>query len=222
MSGRPLVIPRLAFQANAMLAAWHGGIRAGRAIADILFGAANPSGKLTAGWPWSEGQIPLYYAHKNTGRPAAESGTRQFAERFKSVYLDQPNSALFPFGYGLSYTRFAYSNLNIADNILSLDDTLVVSATITNTGDRPGAEVVQLYVRDLVGTVTRPVKELKGFEKIFLDPGEQRVVRFEIPVGELGFTGRDMRYRVEPGEFKVWIGPDSGRGLEAAFIVIDA
>jgi len=209
MSGRPLVIPRLAGQVNALLAAWHGGIRAGRAVADILFGAVNPSGKLTASWPRSEGQIPIYYAHKNTGRPAAEAGTKQFAEAFKSVYIDEPNSPLFPFGFGLSYTQCVYSNLQIAQPTLEMDGTLIVSATLTNTGDRPGAEVVQLYVRDLVGSVTRPVRELKGFQKISLQPGEQRTVRFEIPVCELGFTGSDMCYTVEPGDFKVWIGPDS-------------
>jgi beta-glucosidase len=219
MSGRPLVIPRLAGQVQALLAAWHGGIRAGRAVADILFGATNPSGKLTASWPRSEGQIPLYYAHKNTGRPAAEAGTRQFAETFKSVYMDEPNSPLFPFGYGLSYTQFTYSGLQLEAQTLGRDDTLVATATVTNTGKRAGAEVVQLYVRDLVASVTRPVRELKGFQKISLQPGEQRAVRFEVPVCELGFTGRDMRYTVEPGAFRVWIGPNSAEGLEGAFTV---
>ena len=219
MSGRPLVIPRLAGQVKALLVAWHGGIRAGRAVADILFGAVNPSGKLTASWPRTEGQIPVYYAHKNTGRPAAEAGTKQFAEVFKSVYIDEPNSPLFPFGFGLSYTQFVYSDLHIAQPVLAIGDTLVVSATLTNNGDRPGAEVVQLYVRDLVATITRPVKELKGFQKISLQPGEQCRVCFEIPVCELGFTGQDMRYIVEPGDFKVWVGPDSTQGLEGSFTV---
>jgi beta-glucosidase len=219
MSGRPLVIPRLAGQVKALLVAWHGGIRAGRAVADILFGAVNPSGKLTVSWPRSEGQIPVYYAHKNTGRPASEAGTKQFAEVFKSVYIDEPNSPLFPFGFGLSYTQFVYSDLHIAQPVLAIGDTLVVSATLTNSSDRPGAEVVQLYVRDLVATITRPVKELKGFQKISLQPGEQCPVCFEIPVCELGFTGRDMRYVVEPGDFKVWVGPDSTQGLEGSFTV---
>lgn len=219
MSGRPLVIPRLADQVKGLLAAWHGGIRAGRAIADILFGAATPSGKLTASWPRSEGQIPLYYAHKNTGRPAAEAGTKQFAEAFKSVYLDQPNSPLFPFGFGLSYTQFVYADLEIARPELSPTDTLIASATITNIGQRAGAEVVQLYVRDLVGSVTRPVKELKGFQKVLLRPGEQQTIRFEIPVQALGFTGRDLTYTVEPGHFKLWIGPNAISGLEGSFMV---
>jgi beta-glucosidase len=179
----------------------------------------NPSGKLTASWPRSMGQIPIYYSHKNTGRPASEAGTKQFAESFKSVYIDAPNSPLFPFGYGLSYTRFTYSDLHIAQPALGLTDTLAVSATVTNTGERAGAEVVQLYVRDLVGSVTRPVKELKGFQKITLQPGEKRTVSFAVPVSELGFTGLDMRYVVEPGEFKVWLGPDSASGLEGSFTV---
>ena len=221
MSGRPLVIPQLYGQVDALLSAWHAGIRAGRAVADILFGTANPSGKLTASWPRSEGQIPVYYAHKNTGRPAAESGTRQFAEAFKSVYLDQANSPLFPFGFGLSYTQFDYADLHLAQPALHKDDTLVVSAVVTNSGERAGAEVVQLYVRDLVGSLTRPVKELKGFQKITLQPGERQNVCFEIPVYDLGFTGLDMNYTVEPGDFKVWIGPDSARGLEGDFTILN-
>lgn len=217
MTGRPLVIPRLTGQVQALLVAWHAGIRAGRAVADILFGAVNPSGKLTTSWPRSEGQIPVYYAHKSTGRPAAESGTRQFAEAFKSVYIDEPNSPLFPFGFGLSYTQFTYSDLHITQPVLASDETLVVSVQVTNTGERAGAEVVQLYVRDLVGSVTRPVKELKGFQKITLQPGEQGRVQFEVAVRELGFCGRDLRPIVEPGEFKLWVGPHSAAGLEGSF-----
>lgn len=219
MSGRPLVIPRLAEQATALLAAWHGGIRAGRAIADILFGAAAPSGRLTTSWPRAEGQIPVYYAHKNTGRPAAEAGVRQFAEVFKSVYMDEPNSPLFPFGYGLTYTTFAYSDLRVETPVVSADGTLIVSARVTNTGPRAGVEVVQLYVRDLVGSVTRPVRELKGFQRVALAPGEARTARFEISVRALGFIGLDLTYRVEPGAFNVWIGPDATEGLEGRFEV---
>jgi len=219
MTGRPLVIPRLTGQVKALLVAWHAGIRAGRAVADILFGTVNPSGKLTTSWPRSEGQIPVYYAHKNTGRPSAESGTKQFAESFKSVYLDEPNSPLFPFGSGLSYTQFAYSDLHIAQPVLALDETLVVTALVQNTGQRAGSEVVQLYVRDRVGSVTRPVKELKGFQKITLQPGEQCPVQFEIPVSALGFCGRDLRTIVEPGEFTLWVGPSSAEGLEGSFAV---
>lgn len=219
MSGRPLVIPRLTEQAAALLAAWHGGIRAGRAVADLLFGAAAPSGKLTASWPRAEGQIPIYYAQKNTGRPAAEAGTKQFAETFKSVYMDEPNSPLFPFGYGLSYTTFDYSDLRVETPLVLADGALIVSARVANTGDRAGVEVVQLYVRDLVASVTRPVRELKGFQRVALEPGEARIVRFEMPVDELGFIGLDMACRVEPGAFKVWIGPDSTGGLAGEFEV---
>jgi beta-glucosidase len=219
MSGRPLVIPRLHGQVKALLAAWHGGIRAGRAIADILFGAVNPSGKLTASWPRAVGQIPIYYAHKNTGRPAAEAGTKQFAEAFKSVYIDEPNSPLFPFGFGLSYTRFDYTNLHIEQSSLGMNESLVVTAIVRNRGAREGKEVVQLYVRDLVGSVTRPVRELKGFQKISLAAGEERMVRFEIPVSELGFTGADMRYGVEAGDFKLWVGPNATEGLEGTFSI---
>jgi beta-glucosidase len=219
MSGRPLVIPRVAEQATALLAAWHGGIRAGRAIADILFGAVNPSGKLTASWPRTEGQIPVYYAHKNTGRPVSGSGTTQFEEAFKSTYLDVPNAPLFPFGYGLSYTTFAYRDLAVAQRRLGLDGTLEVSVVVKNSGKRAGDEVVQLYVRDLVGSVSRPVKELKAFQRVSLQPGEEQTVRFAVPVRDLGFHGLDMRYTVEPGAFKVWAGPNAAEGLEGAFEV---
>jgi beta-glucosidase len=219
MTGRPLVIPRMAEQVQALLIAWHAGIRAGRAVADILFGAVGPSGKLTASWPRSEGHIPIYYAHKNTGRPMESAGTAQFGEPFKSRYIDAPNQPLFPFGYGLSYTTFDYRDLRIETPIVSTDGTLVISAVVENTGARAGAEVVQLYVRDQVGSVTRPVKELKGFQRITLQPGEARTVRFEAPAHQLGVWGPDMRYVVEPGAFTVWIGPDSTTGLEGTFEV---
>ena len=219
MTGRPLAIPRMAEQVGALLVAWHGGIRAGRAVADILFGAVAPSGKLTASWPRTEGQIPVYYAHKNTGRPVGGAGTKQFDEPFKSTYLDEPNAPLFPFGFGLSYTTFDYRDLTVERRVVGIDETLVVTAVIKNTGERAGAEVVQLYVRDLVSSVTRPVKELKGFQRTTLEPGEERTVRFEVPLRDLGFTGLDMRYTVEPGAFKLWVGPSSTEGLEGEFEV---
>ncbi|MFN8492237.1 MAG: glycoside hydrolase family 3 N-terminal domain-containing protein [Caldilineaceae bacterium] len=219
MCGRPLVIPCLAEQAGALLVGWHGGIRAGQAVADILFGAVNPSGKLTTTWPRAEGQIPVYYAHKNTGRPMDSAGTTQFLEPFKSGYLDEPNAPLFPFGYGLSYTTFTYRDLTVETPMIRQDGTLVVSASVQNTGERAGTEVVQLYVRDLVGSVTRPVKELKGFQRITLQPGETQTVRFTVPAQELGFWGPKLPYVVEPGAFKVWIGPNAVTGLEGAFVV---
>jgi beta-glucosidase len=222
MSGRPLVIPGVAAKADALIAAWQGGIRAGRAVADLLAGAANPSGKLSASWPRAEGQIPVYYAHRNTGRPEQGPGTTQFVDPFRSIYLDEPNSPLFPFGFGLSYTTFEYRDLALEQTALGCDDTLAVTALLRNTGDRAGDEVAQLYVRDVVASVTRPVKELKGFQRVRLEPGEEATVRFEVPVRDLGFLDCDMRHVVEPGLFRVWVGPDSTRGLEGEFEVTGA
>jgi beta-glucosidase len=219
MCGRPLVVTKLAQQVDALLVAWHGGIRAGRAVADILFGAVSPSGKLTASWPRAEGQIPVYYAHKSTGRPAEGAGTTQFHEPFRSTYVDETNAPLFAFGQGLSYARFEYSHLEVLTPVVTLDGTLQASVVVKNISERPGEEVVQLYVRDLLGSVTRPVKELKGFQRISLQPGESRVVRFAVPVSELGFHGLDNTWVVEPGEFKLWIAPDSRGGLEGRFEV---
>lgn len=203
---------------KAILAAWHGGIRAGQAVADILFGAVSPSGKLTMSWPRSEGQIPVYYSQKNTGRPA-QAGVNQFGEPFTSRYIDLPNEPLFPFGHGLRYTTFAYRDLVVATPLLDKDGVLAVSAVVENTGARAADEVVQLYVRDLVGSVTRPVKELKGFQRISLQPGESCTVRFDLPVHDLGFVGLDLRRAVEPGDFHVWIGRNSAEGLQGAFTV---
>ena len=217
ISGRPLVVPRLAQQVGALLLAWHGGIRAGRAVADVLFGASNPSGKLSASWPRAEGQIPVYYAHKPTGRPAEGTGTTQYDVPFKSTYMDVPNSPLFSFGQGLSYSSFAYSDLKVLTPVVPLDGIVRASAVIHNTGDRAGEEIVQLYVRDVVCSVSRPVKELKGFQRVALAAGEEREVVFEVAVRELGSHGLDLRYSVEPGRFKVWIGPDSTSGLEGEF-----
>lgn len=220
VSGRPLAVPWMAENVPAILQAWHGGIRAGRAVADILLGEINPSGKLTASFPRTEGQIPVYYAHKNTGRPVRGEGTTQFDEPYRSNYLDEPNTPLFPFGYGLSYTTFAYSDLKVETPKVGVEDTLVVTAAVSNTGDRAGEEIVQLYVRDLVGSVTRPVKELKGFQRVSLEPGEREMVRFEVPVSKLGFHGPEMEYIVEPGAFRVWIGPNSADGVEGSFELV--
>jgi beta-glucosidase len=217
LSGRPLAIPRVAERAGAVLLAWHPGIRAGTAVADLLLGRVNPSGRLVASFPRSEGQVPVYYGHKNTGRPPEGQGTLQFDAPYRSTYLDELNSPLDCFGFGLSYTEFAYADLKVDTPVR---DSLVASASVTNTGARAGTEVVQLYVRDLVASVTRPVRELKGFERVSLEPGETREVRFSVPLQRLGFTGLDMQYRVEPGEFGVWIGPDAQRGLEGRFRVV--
>lgn len=220
LTGRPLVVPRLVEQTEALLVAWHGGIRTGQAVADVLFGTCNPSGKLAVSWPRAEGQIPVYYAHKSTGRPAEGGGTVQFHEPFRSTYLDEPNTPAFQFGFGLSYTRFAYADLEVETPSVSMDGTLVVTAAVRNTGPRAGTEIVQLYVRDRVASVTRPVKELKGFRRVTLQPGETQRVRFEVPVRELGFVGPEMHCIVEPGSFTVWIGPDSESGLEGKFEVV--
>jgi len=216
MCGRPLVIPWLAENTAAILLAWHGGIRTGGAVADLLLGKANPSGKLTASWPRALGQVPIYYAHKNSGRPADGPGTSQFDMAHRTRFIDEATEPLFPFGYGLSYTTFAYSDLQVTPP-RDLQGTLRVTAVVTNTGAMAGDEIAQLYVRDLVGEVTRPVKELKGFQKVFLAPGESKQIAFEVPVQELGFHGLDLTYKVEPGDFHLWLGPDSSQGLEGAF-----
>ncbi len=219
MCGRPLVVSELAEKADALLVAWHGGIRAGQAVADILFGAANPSGKLTASWPRAEGQIPVYYAHKSTGRPAEGSGTTQFYEPFRSTYLDLPNAPLFAFGEGMSYSQFEYSRLEVLTPALPPEGFLEASVSVKNTSNTPGVEIVQLYVHDVTASITRPVKELKGFQRVELEPGQERTVHFTVPVAELGFHGLDHTYRIEPGEFELWIGPDSNHGLNGKFTV---
>jgi beta-glucosidase len=220
MSGRPLILRWAAEHVPAILQAWHGGIRTGQAVADLLFGRANPSGRLTLSWPRAVGQIPLYYAHKNTGRPAQGEGTVQFDKPHWSVYIDELNAPQYPFGYGLSYTTFEYSDLWVETPEVAPDGTLVGTAKVTNIGSRAGEEIVQLYVRDLVGSVTRPVKELKGFRRVALEPGESKLVRFEIPVERLGFHDLTMSYVVEPGQFKLWIGRNAEAGLEGDFYIV--
>jgi beta-glucosidase len=220
LSGRPLVIPELASEADALLLAWHGGIRAGQAVADIIFGAANPIGKLTTSWPRAEGQIPVYYAHKATGRPPEGKGTTQFIEPYRSRYMDEPNEPLFAFGQGLSYSTFEYSQLEILTPIVRMDESLKVCVRIKNTSMQTGTEVAQLYIRDLTASVTRPVRELKGFTRLGLNPGEEQVVTFEVPAHELGFIGLENKYIVEPGCFRLWVGPDSTTGLEGEFELI--
>ena len=190
-TGRPLVLNWEQEHVPAILNVWFGGSEAGPAIGDVLFGAVNPGGKLTMTFPKSVGQIPLYYAHKNTGRPLKEG---KWFEKFRSNYLDVDNDALYPFGYGLSYTTFRFSDITLNRSSIGMDNELVASVTVTNTGDRAGSEVVQLYIRDLVGSVTRPVKELKGFEKIYLQPNESRTVRFTIAPEMLKFYNADLKF----------------------------
>lgn len=205
-TGRPLILNWEQANVSAILNVWFGGSEAAYAIGDVLFGRVNPSGKLTMSFPQNVGQIPLYYAHKNTGRPLQEG---KWFEKFRSNYLDVTNEPLYPFGFGLSYTTFAYSDISLSQTSIGMNGVLTASVDVTNTGLLPGGEVVQLYIRDLVGSTTRPVKELKGFERIYLQPGQTRTVTFKIAPEMLKFYNYDLQYVVEPGDFSVMIGPDS-------------
>ncbi len=211
MNGRPLTISWEDENLDGILETWFLGTEAGNAIADVLFGDYNPSGKLTVTFPRTVGQIPLYYNMKNTGRPMDEKN------KYTSKYLDVSNSPLYPFGYGLSYTTFEYSPLILDKKEISLKDMLEVSVTVKNTGSVTGEETVQLYIRDLVGSVTRPVKELKGFKKITLAPGKSVTVTFEITAKDLAFYRKDMSYGVEAGDFKVFVGTNSSDVKEGKF-----
>ncbi|MEQ9287955.1 MAG: beta-glucosidase BglX [Cyclobacteriaceae bacterium] len=206
-TGRPLAIRWEQENLSAILNVWFGGTEAGNAIADVLFGDVTPSGKLTTTFPQNLGQVPIFYNHKNTGRPLPEG---KWFQKFTSNYLDVSNKPLYPFGYGLSYTSFAYGALQLSSTALHGDDTLTVAVEVANTGNREGKEVVQLYVRDLVGSVTRPVKELKGFQKVALKAGETKTVAFEITPDDLKFYNYDLEYVWEPGEFEIMIGANSG------------
>ena len=212
MNGRPLTIPWLHEQAPAIVEAWFAGTEAGNAIADVLFGNYNPSGKLTASFPRNVGQIPIYYNHKNTGRPF-EGGN----PKFKSDYLDVVNEPLYPFGYGLSYTTFTYDTIKLSQSAFRAGQSLTASITVTNTGDLAGEETVQLYIQDLEASVTRPVKELKGFQKIFLKAGESKKVQFTISVNDLKFYNSELKFVAEPGDFKLFIGTNSRDVKEAGF-----
>ena len=176
----------------------------------------NPSGRLPITFPRAVGQIPIYYNHKNTGRPRIGSDTAKYHSR----YIDVPNTPRWPFGFGLSYTTFGYRDLKVANARLGQNDTLKVTATVANTGSRAGETVVQLYVHDEVASVTRPVRELKGFRRVALAPGESKAVDFRVPVSQLAFWGLDRRFVVEPGTFRVFVGPNSIEGLEGRFEVI--
>ncbi|WP_205512934.1 beta-glucosidase BglX [Longitalea arenae] len=215
MNGRPLAIPWLHQQAPAILEAWFAGTEAGNAIADVLFGNYNPSGKLTTSFPRSVGQIPIYYNHKNTGRPY-EGGS----PKFKSNYLDEVNEPLYPFGYGLSYTTFTYDTVTLSQTVLRPGQSITASVMVKNAGNLTGEETVQLYIRDLVGSVARPVKELKGFQKVQLNAGELKKVEFTITENDLKFYNSDLKYVSEPGDFKLYIGTNSRDVKEAAFRLV--
>mgnify|MGYP000097870692 CR=1 FL=1 len=213
-TGRPLVLNWEQANVPAILNVWFAGSEAGFAIGDVLFGDVNPSGKLTTTFPKSVGQIPLFYNHKNTGRPLADGA---WFQKFRSNYIDIDNEPLYPFGFGLSYTTFSYSDVSLDKTSMTDKGELTATVTVTNTGKRDGAEVVQLYIRDLVGSVTRPVKELKGFEKIFLKAGESKKVSFKITPELLKFYNYNLDFVCESGDFEVMIGRNSQDVKKAAF-----
>ncbi len=231
MAGRPLVLSAILEDVDALLFAWHPGTMAGPALADLLFGKASPSGKLPVTFPKMTGQIPIYYAHKHTGRPPTPETVRliddiepranQLSLGNTSFYLDAGYKPLYPFGFGLSYSAFAYANLQMSASAIALGETLTISAELTNVGAFEAEEVAQLYVRDLVGNVTRPVKELKGFQKIRLKPGEHTTVSFDLHTDDLAFYNRKMQRITEPGTFHVWIGGSSEADLWAEFVVVE-
>jgi len=231
MAGRPLALDNVLEHAAAVLYAWHPGTMAGPAITDLLFGAQSPSGKLPVTIPKAVGQVPIYYAQKNTGRPGIPDSPinidtiDQFGQfesaGFTSFHLDTGCTPRFCFGYGLSYTTFAYENIQVPAEPVKMGETFEVSAELVNTGDTAADEVAQLYIRDLVGSVTRPVRELKGFYRERLAPGERRTVTFRLHTDDLAFFGADMQRRTEPGRFRAWVGSSSAAELGAEFAVID-
>jgi beta-glucosidase len=211
MNGRPLTLSWEDQHIDGILETWYAGTDAGPAIVDVLFGAANPSGRLTMSFPRSVGQVPIYYNAKNTGRPMDAN------QKYTSKYLDIPNDPLYPFGYGLSYTDFDYGNVSVSKPSITANESLEVRCTVTNAGDMDGVETVQLYVRDLVGTITRPVKELKGFQQVMLKKGESKEVVFRLTGEDLKFFNSDLKWVNEPGEFHVFIGPNSRDVKRASF-----
>lgn len=205
-TGRPLVLNWEEANVHSILNVWFGGSETGDAIADVLFGKMSPSGKLTTTFPRSVGQLPLFYNHLNTGRPDPDNST---FNRYSSNYLDTTNEPLYPFGYGLSYTRFTYGDMHLSSETLSENGDLTVSVTVSNVGNYDGYEIVQLYLHDIYAEIARPIKELKGFERIFLRKGESREVKFIITAADLKFYNSELQYLYEPGEFDVMVGPNS-------------
>ena len=209
-TGRAKTIVEEKEKADAILNVWFGGTEAGDAIADVLFGKVNPSGKLPVTFPRHVGQVPIYYAHLNTGRPTDPQKVKDCEfDKFYTSYLDECNTPLYEFGFGLSYTNFKYGDLKLSSENLTGNQILKASVNLSNTGNYDGAEVVQLYIRDLVGTVSRPVKELKGFQKVFLKKGESETISFDITTEDLMFYNYDLDYVWEPGEFEIMIGGSS-------------
>ena len=230
LAGRPITLHGLLEHLDAVLVAWHPGTMAGPGLADVIFGDVEPGGRLPVTWPKTVGQVPIYYNHKNTGRPPPADlipiedipvGAWQSSLSNTSHYLDLGAKPAFPFGFGLGYTRFKYRDLKVEPESVSTDGTVTVSAVVENTGRRPGGEVVQVYVRDLVASLTRPVRELVGFERVELAPGEARQVAIEVPARRLGFWGGEGDHRLEPGRFSVWIGPNAAEGLSGQLELTD-
>jgi len=229
LAGRPLTLGRVIDKVDAVLYAWHPGTMAGPAIAELLFGVESPSGKLPVSFPRAVGQIPIYYAKKNTGRPPSHDNITHIDEidgnavqtslGMSSFHLDAGFTPLFPFGFGLSYSQFEYTDIKLSNSHISLGDTLHIYATLRNVGAVEAQEVVQLYIRDLVGNVTRPVKELKGFQKIRLKPGQDQTVNFSLHTDELAFFNQKMQELTEPGDFHVWIGGSSDTELRSEFTI---
>jgi len=213
-AGRPMTLAWEQQHVPAILNVWFPGSEAGTAIADVLFGDVNPSGKLTTTFPQNVGQIPLYYNHKNTGRPLADG---QWFQKFRSNFLDVSNDPVYPFGFGLSYTSFSYSDISLSSSSFKPGEKITAFVTVTNSGNRTGKEVVQMYIRDMVGSITRPVKELKGFQKIELKAGESQKVTFTISADDLKFYNSDLKFVAEPGDFKIFIGTNSRDVKEADF-----
>ena len=227
MAGRPLTFGNITNDVKSILYAWHPGTMGGQALSDIIFGKVSPSGKLPVTFPRTVGQIPLYYNHKNTGRPPAPDqlgrtiGTPENPEGYACYYLDVDFTPAYNFGFGLSYTKFEYSNLKISSNKIRMDEKLEIKISVKNTGKIEAKEIVQLYIRDISGSVTRPVKELKAFEKINLSPGEEKEVMFTISSDDLKFYNIDMKYVAEPGDFELFVGSSSNNNdlLKTNFVI---
>jgi beta-glucosidase len=213
-SGRPLDIRWPSEHVPAVLQAWYLGVQSGNAIADVLFGDASPSARLPISWPRTVGQIPVYYDHKSTGRPTAP-------DRWHTGYLDESKEPLFPFGYGLTYTHFEYSNLRVETPSVSSTGTIRVSADVRNTGQREGTEVVQFYVHDRVAPTSRPVRELKGFSRVALAPGQSRTVEFSVAANDVGSHDPNMKWVVPPGTYDVWIAPNATEGIQGTFEITE-
>ena len=214
-AGRPLIFNWTADNVPAIVYTWWLGTEAGDAIADVLFGDYNPSGKLPMSFPRAEGQIPIYYNHFSTGRPAKNDSDLNYV----SSYIDLPNSPKFPFGYGLSYTNFSYSNISLSSKVIKAGESLKASVTVTNSGDYDGTETIQLYIKDEVASMVRPVKELKGFQQVFLRKGETKKITFNITKNDLSFYNSKAEYIFEPGDFKLFIGTNSRDVKEADFLL---